>query len=357
MATIQKRISKDGKPSYRVMVRLRGYPAQYATFTRKTDAKDWAKNTESAIKEGRHFKTREAKRHTFGEMVDRYSLEVLSRKPEKKREDQERHLAWWTDRLGSYALADVTPALLAEQREVLSREITHYGKERSAGTVNRYLISLSHVFTLASREWEWIEQNPLRKVRKLKEPRGRVRFLSEDERGRLLEACQECRNPRLYPLVVLALSTGARQGELLALRWGDLDWQRQVAVLHDSKNRERRALPIAGHAQGLLKEMAKVRRIDSDLIFAGPNGKANFPRTAWQSALRAAQIDDFRFHDLRHSAASYLAMSGATLAEIAEVLGHKTLAMVKRYSHLTEAHTAGVVARMNQRIFPNGSAG
>ena len=356
MATIQKRISKDGKLSYRAMVRLRGYPAQYATFARKTDAKDWAKQTESAIKEGRHFKTREAKRHTFAEMVDRYSREVLSRKPEKKREDQERHLAWWRERLGSYALADVTPALLAGQREVLSREITHYGTERSAGTVNRYLISLSHVFTVASQEWEWIEQNPVRKVRKLTEPRGRVRFLSDDERQRLLEACQRSRNPRLYPLVVLALSTGARQGELLALRWRDLDWQRQVAVLHDTKNRERRALPITGHARELLQAMAKVRRIDSDLIFAGPTGKATFPRGAWQGALRAAKIEDFRFHDLRHSAASYLAMNGATLAEIAEVLGHKTLAMVKRYAHLTEAHTAKVVTRMNEAIFPNGSA-
>ncbi len=153
-----------------------------------------------------------------------------------------------------------------------------------------------------------------------------------------------------------ALSTGARRGELLALRWPDVDWQRQVAVLHDTKNRERRALPITGHAFELLQELARVRRIDSDLIFAGPTGKATYPRAAWERALRAAQIDDFRFHDLRHSAASYLAMSGATLAEIAEVLGHKTLAMVKRYSHLTEAHTAGVVARMNERIFPNGSA-
>ena len=261
------------------MVRLRGYPAQYATFARKTDAKDWANQTEAAIKEGRHFKTREAKRHTFSEMVDRYAVEVLSRKPESKREDQDRHLAWWTARIGSYALADVSPALLAEQREVLSREITHYGKERSAGTVNRYLISLSHVFTLASREWGWIEQNPVRRVRKLKEPRGRVRFLSDDERQRLLDACRGSRNPRLYPLVVLALSTGARRGELLALRWPDLDWQRQVAILHDTKNRERRALPITGHAFELLQELAKVRRIDSDLIFAGPAGWARLQRS------------------------------------------------------------------------------
>ena len=149
----------------------------------------------------------------------------------------------------------------------------------------------------------------------------------------------------------LALSTGARQGELLGLRWADVDLGRGQAVLHHTKNQERRALPLTGVALGLLKDQARVRRIDTDFVFAGRAGRPVFPRKAWVEALRAAQIEDFRFHDLRHSAASELAMTGATLAEIAEVLGHKTLAMVKRYSHLTEQHTSKVVARMNERIF------
>ena len=107
--------------------------------------------------------------------------------------------------------------------------------------------------------------------------------------------------------------------------------------------------PLAGPALDLLRELSRVRRIDTDLVFAGPDGRAIFPRKPWERALTAAQIDDFRFHDLRHTAASYLAMSGATLAEIAEVLGHKTLEMVKRYSHLTDQHTSKVVARMNEK--------
>ena len=133
--------------------------------------------------------------------------------------------------------------------------------------------------------------------------------------------------------------------------------QKGVAVLHETKNEERRAVPLAGPALGLLRDLSRVRRIDSDLVFAGPDGRAIFPRKPWERALAAAEIADFRFHDLRHSAASYLAMNGATLAEIAEVLGHKTLAMVKRYAHLTEAHTAKVVTRMNEAIFPNGNTG
>ena len=147
------------------------------------------------------------------------------------------------------------------------------------------------------------------------------------------------------------MSTGARQGELLGLRWPDVDLGRGLAFLHETKNNERRALPITGLAASILRETKRVRRVDTDLVFPSRTGKPKFPQRAWNEALSAAQITDFRFHDLRHSAASYLAMNGATLMEIADVLGHKTLAMVKRYSHLTEQHTSQVVARMNEAIF------
>ncbi len=350
MASVEQRKTTGGI-TYRVKIRLRGHPPQSATFRRKTDAKRWAQHTEAAIREGRHFQTAEAKRHTVAELIDRYEREVLSRKPLHKRRDQECHLRWWKEQIGSCLLADVTPPLLTECREELAAGITPYGRPRSPATVNRHLATLSHVFSVASREWEWVGDNPLRNVRKLKEPRGRVRFLSDEERSRLLATCRESQSDRLYPLVVLALATGARRGELLGLRWADIDWQRQTAVLHETKNRERRALPLAGLALDLLRERSRVRRLDTDLVFAGLSGKATFPRDAWEAALRAAQIDDFRWHDTRHCAASELAMSGATLAEIAEVLGHKTLQMVKRYSHLTEQHTSKVVARMNERIF------
>lgn len=338
------------RTSYRVMVRLRGYPAQYCTFKRLTDARRWGQETEAAIREGRHFKTSEAKRHTLGELVERYSSNVLSRKSGVKRRDQERHLAWWKEEIGSHSLIDVTPALISEKRDQLAASDTVRG-QRSPATVNRYLGSLSHAFTIAVREWEWLERNPVRRVSRLKEPRGRVRFLSDAERRDLLSVCKESEDRRLYPLVVLALSTGARQGELLQLRWRDVDLARGAATVHDTKNGERRCLPVQGLASETLVEMRKVRRLGSDLLFAGSGGQAIFPREAWERALSESGITDFRFHDLRHSAASYLAMSGATLAEIAEVLGHKTLAMVKRYSHLTEQHTSGVVARMNERIF------
>jgi len=123
--------------------------------------------------------------------------------------------------------------------------------------------------------------------------------------------------------------------------------------LHDTKNGERRVVPVVGKALELLKDHAKVKRSDTSLLFPSKvdSQKPMDLRAPWKAALTKAGIEDFRFHDLRHSAASYLAMNGASLAEIAEVLGHKTLQMVKRYAHLSEAHTAGVVERMNKSIF------
>ena len=350
MATIQKRTTETGATRYQVKIRMRGYPPQTATFRAKTDAKRWAQDTESAIRRGRYFQTVEARRHTLADLIDRYTRDVAPRRP-RSQDKTSAILRFWHAELGPYTLADVTPALIAEIRDKLSTGKTYRGGKRAPATVNRYLGRLSHAFTIAVKEWGWVESNPVFKVQRLPEPRGRVRFLSDDERSRLLAACRSSSERRLYPLVVTALCTGARAGELLKLRWPHVDLQRGVAVFHQTKNNERRAVPISGPALDSLLDERKIRRVDTDLVFPSKNGLPKFPQKAWEEALRAAEIDDFRFHDLRHSAASYLAMSGATLAEIAEVLGHKTLAMVKRYSHLTEQHTSKVVARMTEKFF------
>jgi hypothetical protein len=352
VATIEKRISNDGEVVYRVKVRLRGHPEQNATFARKTDAKNWAQNTESSIRDGRHFKTVEAKRHTLSELIDRYIRDVLPTKP-KSQKKQQAQLLWWKKAIGSYSLADIRPALIAEQRDALLREQTARKKLRSPSTVVRYLAALSHAFSIAIKEFGWVEINPVLRISKPKEPRGRVRFLSDDERTRLLKAAKESASPHLYLIIVLCLSTGARKMEIVGLKWHAVDLQRGIIILHETKNNERRVLPITGHALALMNEHSKLRFLDSDFVFPSPNDHKR-PidiQTAWKRILAKAEISNFRFHDLRHSAASYLAMNGASLAEIAEVLGHKTLQMVKRYAHLSDAHTATVVARMNEKIF------
>jgi integrase len=352
MASIEKRQGKDGSTSYRVKVRLKGHPVESASFNRLTDAKKWAQATEAAIRENRYFKTSQSRKHTLSDAIERYYREVIDLSPKKNDVNQRHYLDWWKEKLGDYTLAHVTPALIIEHRNSLVGSTNRYGREIGTNTANKYATALSHLFSTAMNEWEWVEQNPLQKVKKLPIPRGRVRFLSDEERKALLDACKVSTNPQLYLIVVLALSTGARKNEILSLKWDDIDFTRQAIVLHETKNGERRVLPLQGHAHELLKAHAKVRNLHCDYVF--PSAKKCQPvdiRTAWENALETAEIDDFRFHDLRHSAASYLAMNGASLAEIAEVLGHKTLQMVKRYAHLSEAHTSAVVAKMNERIF------
>jgi integrase len=352
MATITERTAQDGTISFRAEVRLKGYPAQRATFKRKTDAKKWVQNTESAIREGRHFKTVEAKKHTLTDLIDRYIKDVLPTKPKKAR-DKTQQLTWWKEKIGYLVLADVTPAVCVQCRDELSNGITYRGTQRTPATVVQYMTALSHAFTIAVNEWGWLEDSPFRKVKNPTVPRGRVRYLSDDERTRLLTACKESLSPCLYLCVMLAISTGMRQGELMGLKWQDVNLKDGFLILHETKNGERRRVALAGLALELLKQHAKIRRLDTPLLFPSPT-KPDKPielKRAWETALKRAEIEDFKWHDLRHCTASYLAMNGASLNEIAEVLGHKTLSMVKRYAHLSDGHVSNVVASMNAKIF------
>ncbi|WP_242602252.1 site-specific integrase [Legionella nagasakiensis] len=205
------------------------------------------------------------------------------------------------------------------------------------------------------KEWQWIEDSPMLRVLKPKEPKGRVRFLSDDERTCLLTECKRSESQFLYTAVVLALSTGGRRMEILGLSWKNVDLIRGVITLHETKNGERRVLPLTGHALELMRQHAKIRHINTELVFPGSNFQKPVDlRTPFETALKRAEIDDFIWHDLIHFCVSYLAMNNASLAEIAEILGHKTLQMVKRHAHLSDAHTSKVVAKMNERIFGNG---
>ncbi|HUX79477.1 MAG TPA: site-specific integrase [Alphaproteobacteria bacterium] len=352
MATLEKRLTADGTIGYRAKVRLKGFPSQSATFERKTDAREWAKQTEASMREGRYFKTAEAKKHTVADLIDRHLREIEKKNP-KRFVDVRKLLNWWRGEIGPYLLSDLTRALIIEQRDKLLSSRAKNDGQRSPATVNRYMMALGHALTIATNEWEWIQENPMKKISNLPEPRGRVRYLNAEERERLLQVCKASTNPQLHTLVVLALSTGARYGELIKLRWDNIDWDRKVITLHDTKNKERRLLPLMHYALELMEAHNKARNMASDLVFPSPSNPMRpwNSRSSWLSALQKANIQNFRFHDLRHSCASYLAMNGASLAEIAEVLGHKTLQMVKRYAHLSEAHTAKVVQRMNERIF------
>lgn len=352
MATIDRRKGKNGI-TYRARVRVRGHTVA-ASFRRKTDALDWARQIETDLKRGKLVPSSQALRRTFSDMVERYLDEVLpAKRHNKDQKNPTRHLNWWRRQLGRLPLVDITPDVISRRLRELVNGRTRRGG-RTAATCNRYLTSLSAAFRVAANQWGWVGTNPLSKVSRLQEPGGRTRFLSDEERERLLTACKRSSNPHLYTIVVIALSTGARRSEISGLGWRNI--QKDAIVLENTKNGERRVLPLTGHARELIRARQKVRRIDTDLLFPSvrdPIKPINF-REAFETAVREAGISNVVFHDLRHTCASYLAMMGASPSEIAEVLGHKTLAMVKRYAHLSEAHTAGVVARMNERIFPGG---
>jgi integrase len=353
MANIEKRVNNKGQVSYRVKVRIKGCPAQSATFSSITKAKEWASRTENKIKDGKYLSQVKAKKHTIAEMIDRYIKYILPQKP-KVAYDWERYLNTFKDMIGSYTLYDATPSLISEARDKIADVKTYKGTKRSGATVNRYLTALSSVFGIAVREWEWLENNPMLKVSKMKEGKPRVRFLSDEERENLLNACKNANNPYLYPAVIIALSTGARKMEVLSLKWDNVDLQNGRAVLQETKNGERRSIPLVVEALKVLKELYNQRKSDI-WVFPSLDKTKPFDITrSWRNALKEAKIENFRFHDLRHTTASYLAMNGASMGEIADILGHKTLQMVKRYSHLSDEHKRGVVESMNKKIFGGG---
>ncbi len=367
MASIRKRTTKEGGTYYTVQIRLKGYDPQTESFDRLTDARKWAQLTEAAIKEGRHFKTTEAKKHTFADAIDRYSADVLPiRFNSTEQRNRRPMLEWWKAQIGHCVMADLTTANFAQARDTLSKH-GRKGKPLSPATINKYFVVAKDILKRCVNEWHWLEQSPLRDGRvELPElPRGIVRFLDDDELARLTAACKESPNPLLYPAFVLAISTGMRQSETMNLywrepetpptetAWGVVNLAESCIILHETKNGDRRRVPLTSLALLELQKLNKVRRLDTALVFPSPTHpyKPIELKKAWSNALQRAEVNNFRWHDLRHCTASYLAMGGASMVDIAAVLGHRTLDMVKRYAHLSDGHIASVVERMNNQLF------
>ena len=352
MATFEKRKNEDGSTGYRVKIRLRGFEPVSATFDRLTDAKTWASQTETDLKANRYFGA--AKRHTVSELLDRYVAEGLTGL--KSARDVKQRLGVWRDRVGKLLLSDLSVGTIKKHKDEIKATPKERGEgERSGADVNRTMAALSSALSFAVKELEWLEENPMKRVRKFAESRGRVRYLSEDELPALLKACKASTNPDLPLAVMLALSTGARQAEVMGLSWKQVDLKAKTAQLIDTKNGERRTLPIVGEALTLLQQRGKVRKIDDDRVFpAGrrskkPDAVADL-RAPWEAALKAAEITDFHWHDLRHTCASYMAMSGVSQIEMAKLLGHKTLSMTMRYSHLSPQRTIEVADGLAKRL-------
>ena len=349
MAAIEKRKLDNGTTSYRVKVRLKGYPPESATFSRLTDAREWIQKTEADMKAGRHFGV--SKRHTLNELIDSYENSAQHKELKSAKEMRTR-LDWWRKQHGEKLLQDITPALVAQGRDALVSEnltVRRRGedgevsrvpieKKRTGATTNRFLAALSTACSYGVKELGWLERNPLERVSKPKENIGRVRYLDDVELPRFLAACKKHKD--LHLAVLLSLTTGGRQSEIMSLRWGQIDLKGGRATLYagTTKNDDIRVLSLVGEAFTLLQERAKVRSLTDDRIFPATHKakKSSFIslRTPFIAALKEADIKDFHWHDLRHTCASYLMMNSVSPLEISKVLGHRTMAMVSRYAHL-----------------------
>lgn len=374
MATIRVRKKKDGsgpdgKPKYKtvfhVQVRMAGFPARTETFSTRRKAERWAKTVEAEMIEGKHYRSVEARRRTLGDAIDRYIREEVPKKRDAGMHT--RTLTWWKSQIGKLKLADITPALIVEHRGKLAAGTYTRGKpsgkrskyrkgeeprqiQRKSGTVNRYLRCLGHLFTVCRKEWHWIGHNPMDGVSILREGEGRVRCLSDDERQALL--AETAKDPTLHTFVVIALSTACRAGELCKLTWADVDLKNGRLVFRGqtTKNAQGRSAWLHGEALRLLKKHAKVRQLKGGPVFPpSKKGRAYPYAKPFNAAVAAAGIEDLRFHDLRHTAATYLAQAGATEQQLRAIGGWKS-GIVSRYVHLAAEDSKEALEKLAGRI-------
>lgn len=263
-------------------------------------------------------------------------------------------LDWWRTKLGNDRLAMLRPANFKKCRKELQ------ALEISVATVNRRMSLVSAVISHAMEDG-WCTVNPARIPALSEKETERVRLLSESEQEALMAACKESCEPCLVDFVMSAMGTGTRSGELRSLTWNAVDLDRGVAVLHWTKNKDKRVIPIRGKVLEIFKRRKKLwaagkltGEIDHQYVFWNRTGYAPFYYNKdWSLACKLSGVIDFRFHDLRHVAASHLAMAGVSLREIAEILGHRQLQMVMRYSHLYDEHVGSLGDKLDAALWGN----
>lgn len=276
------------------------------------------------------------------EIINTYCSEILPRKALKTQINQRHQLQFWSKHLGELNINEIKPLDVIKTRGMI---------KASDATKNIYMAALRHLFTIAVKEFGVVGDNPLLKISNLKAPRERVRYLSNQEFTDLLIACKESANPYLYLVVLLALGTGARKMEIMNLTWSDVDIDRQLIYLHTTKNGELATLPIPSKIMPELLQHLTISK--SALLFPSKRNpdKPVDLRLPFKQALERAGIKDFRFHDQRHTFASYLAMNDTPLNVIAELMRHKSYNMVKKYAHLSTGHKSKVINEMADKIF------
>jgi len=340
-------ITKTPSNTWKAVVRKRGWPVTIKTFRTKRDAADWARSAEDEMVRGVYINRAGAERLLFDKALDGYLAEVSASKRPSTAYGESRKAKALKKKFDAYSLAAITPDLVAEYRD----ERLAAGK--SADTVRLELALLSHLFTIAIKEWRLgLIYNPVSNIRKPAPGKGRDRRLGADEEKTLLRACDRHSNPMLGWIVRVALYTGMRAGEIKGLTRRQVNLDNRTIHLTETKNGSSRTVPLTREAVAVLRLALNnpVRPIDTDLIFFGEPGrdKVRRPyefRPAWHRMLKQAGIKGLRFHDLRHEAVSRLVEAGLGDQEVATISGHKSMQMLRRYTHL---RAEDLVSRLDQ---------
>jgi integrase len=320
-------IDKRGRRSWRARVRVPGHKDKTRSFNTQAEAQEWARITEAQLRSGADTIPDAAAEPTLAQALDWY-LEQETPKKKGKEQETRRIRAWKARELTKLRLSQLTPMHFVEFRKL--REA-----EGCAGNTIRLDLSLiSDLFKTARLDWgmPYLE-NPIALLRKPKQGKGRDRRLSADEAERFERALEACPKKLVRLAVLFAIHTAARQGEILRLRKSDVNFRRRIAIFRDTKNGEDRAVPLSKHALAVLAQ-----------VDASSSSPYMFPVTrtvitrAWKRILKHAGIADFRFHDLRHEATTSLFERGLSTMEVQKVTGHKTLAMLLRYTQMDVGH-------------------
>jgi integrase len=321
MATIRKLRGR-----WQAQVRRRGMAPRAKSFDQKADAEKWARSLESELDRcGMLPDTRVAESTTLRSILERYMTEISSRKRSAHTEIS-RIKALLRRPLCHRTLALLSTSDLATYRDERLRSV-------SPSTVIRELNTISHAIDTAMRDWDvYLHRNPCKLVRRPSPPRGRNRRLRDDEEQRLLDAADSGRNFYMRDLIVLAVETGMRRGELLSLDWRHIDLETQVAHLPMTKNGESRDVPLSSRARDVLQRLWEGQ--------GSPSAGRALPTSesavvqAWGHLCGRAGITGLHFHDLRHEAVSRLFEKGLNVVEVSTISGHKELRMLSRYAHL-----------------------
>lgn len=321
MASIYKRKNENGTTVWRAVIRIKGYPTVCDHFERKQEAEDWANETERRIKLGAFNFAAHNQHHTYAELLARLEADgILSHHRSFK--NCRAQFEYWKERFGSYALIHITPELITQERKILIDLLLPDSSKRSPSTVNRYTAVLSSSLSYAVKKLRWISENPCKNLTKLKEGPGRDRILNDEQINRLLEAARQSKSPYLYPIVLFALTTGARRGEILSLEWRDVDLEKGIAFLKETKNGRPRSVALSDPVIAELKALYDVRNSSKPLVFASKTAFGRIDiKKAWMQAVQRAGISDYHFHDLRHQFATFAAAQGASNVELATAMG------------------------------------